>query len=223
MPYTDIFRPSKFAYTAKFRGFEIRPTRSDFEDRKITYTAIFFFFDSKCALHGHISRNSHLNAGEFKNWILANSKSLNSRVEMCPTRAHFEVSTRARKANFSLSRIRGLTRERVEMCPCRAHFGFKNEAKLQFWSFIFETEVSKMKLQILNSEFLKYLWIETELVQQWCSISPTLLNFRIFRKFDFSNFSKKSSKLNAVRENWPLRFYKIFDFTTCSFTVKSQF
>ena len=123
----------------------------------------------------------------------------------------FRDSSRARRGEiFALANFRGM-REPAEICPTRA-FRLQKEVNLHFWrSFAHRT-----KFQILTSEFLKYWRIEAELVQQWYSISPTLLTFEFFEIWVFPNFEKRFKiKYRKVELIPPI--LKIFDLTTCSF------
>ena len=131
---------------------------------------------------------------------------------MCPTRVHFVNRLDSRKANF---RFRGL-RESAEMCPTRTHFGFK-----MMRSFI----LMNTQNELSNSDF-RIFEILTKLKQNRCSNDAQFRQLcSIFEFFEISenqNFVSET-KLIAVRGIVPSDFKKIFDFTTCSFTVKSQF
>ena len=161
------------------------PTRIHFESLKIAYTAIFFesrnfaytakFRDEICPTRANFE-NSVLNSDEFKIWF----RSEILRVEMCPTRTHFEALTRA-----SDSRILRVKFALTKFVLARAarNVPYTGTFQLQMKQcFIFEAfarECFKFWLQ----NFWNIDEIEAELVQQWCSISSTLLKFRIFRNW----------------------------------------
>ena len=108
--YTDTFRDSKFDLVVRFRP------------RKMPYTAIFE--DSKCALHGHISRI----------WIQRIQKlNLLEFESKCVLHGYISGPDSREKCEFRIREILFAgVRKSAEMCPTRAHFGFKNEAKLHF-------------------------------------------------------------------------------------------
>ena len=142
------------------------------------------FYTSKFCLHSKISRRNLPYTGKFREF--RNSRRIRDFASIpgskCALHGRIwgfsEVYLRKR---VSHSRIR-FTRESAEICPTRAHFGFKNEAKLHFWRFCAYAQIFKIWLQ----NFWNIDEIEAELVQQWCSISPTLLNFRVFRNFEMN-------------------------------------
>ena len=74
------------------------------------------------------------------------------RVEMCPTRAHFEASSRAEsEKNFALAKFAS----RARVCrnvPYTGTFRLQNEAELHF----LDLKISRAKFSNLTSEFLKY-------------------------------------------------------------------
>ena len=105
------------------------------------------------------------------------------------------------EADFEESRVSGRTgracRVDPEICPARVNF-IKN-SHANFFEIVFSFANAIFRI-------LKYRWIETELVQRWYSISPTLLNFRIFRNLKISEIFWNSSKLNVVRGKLSLQF-----------------
>ena len=185
-------------------------------------------FTSKCALHGHISRlrNPPYTGGfrrtrnlaysaKFRdeicptraNFVNSDLNSVNSKFdfteftswgEMCPTRAHFEVFLARVARKFALANLR-LARKHPK-CVLHGYISASKWSEASFWR-----SSQKVSFKFWFQNFWNIDEIEAELVQQWYSISPTLLNFRIFRKFDLNRKIQKS-KLNAVRGNCPLRF-----------------
>ena len=143
----------------------------------------------KFALHGQISRisgaqaNSKFPFSEFASWNV-------------PYTGTFRGFANVNFCNSRLART-------VRNVSCADTFRLCD----------FVSEIARIfalrKIQILNSEFWHIDEIEAELVQQWCSISPTLLNFRNFKNWILTNSNRnwmprKGELIPPILKNfWP--------------------
>ena len=165
--------PRNVPYTGTFRGLNFDHLHDGQKfNRPKTYTV----FDLKCALHGHI----------WAFWIQVNSKIWIHfeftrrwiRHSKCALHGHISRILLARKASKNSHSRKFWPRARTKpKCARVGHISASKWSKASFW--------------ILTSEFLKYWrnWSRigakvVEITNNCCSISPTLLNFWIFRNFE---------------------------------------